>query len=374
MKPAGTIRLFQLRGIELKLHISLLLLLLYIIFVAAMQFPAVLRLTGLSPEDLRGGPFAWGLILAIGLFASVAIHEFGHAFVAQALGAKVRGITLMMLGGISEVERIPERPYAEFKLAIIGPIVSLALAGLLHWGSQATSSPDLFLFCFWLGRANLVLAIFNLLPAFPLDGGRALRSLIAAKKGHVRATQTSVKISQVFAWIFGILGFLQFNFLLMLIAFFIYATAQSELTFLLSKGMLQGIRVGEVAVRIQPLDERASIKDAVTLMLRTRQTALPVDTLSSSPALVTLESVKRVDRALWPTLPVREAMEEAPKTMEVNDLISQALPEIATAPGQTLPVLDQRRLIGILRYTDLAAILKFRSLEEPSLIEKEKAA
>ncbi len=239
-------RIATIRGVDLKVHISLLLLLLYVVFVAALQFPLVVQQSGIDPTSVSGGPVAWAIVFAFSLLVSVAVHEFGHVFVAQAQGVEVKGVSLMMLGGASEMERIPDRKYAEFKLAVIGPIVSLAIGAILLGLGRLTTSPSLDLFCYWVGRVNIALGVFNLLPAFPLDGGRALRSLMAVRQGQMRATQNAVRVSKVFAWVMGILGFLSLNLLLMLIAFFVYSLANAELVLQFSRKLLAGLKAGDV--------------------------------------------------------------------------------------------------------------------------------
>lgn len=364
----------KIRGVGLYIHFSLIFLLIYVAFVLTVQFPFILRASGVSIDELSGSPLSWALMFAAGLFASVAVHEFGHAFVGQALGTTVRGITLMMLGGVSEMEQIPERPFAEFKLAIIGPLVSFGLAALFYAIEATSNSANLVFFSQWMADANMVLAIFNLIPAFPLDGGRALRSILAARQGQTRATKTSVKISRVFAWTLGILGFLQLNILLMLIAFFIYSAAQSELFFLLSKGLLQGLKVGEIAIRVDPLEENQNIQDAALQMMRTRHAVLPVRSMTDTPAILSLERIRSIQRGTWQQIPVGQVLEVVPKYLQMDDPISHALPEIATSRAHALPVKEGDRIVGLLKYSDLTEILRLRSLDEPPLVKNQEAA
>ncbi|MBI3541797.1 MAG: site-2 protease family protein [Deltaproteobacteria bacterium] len=358
-------KLATIRGIDLRLDVSLIFLLIYVVFVASARFPVIAESAGIDPVLLRWGPVSWGILFAIGLFTSVVLHELGHSFVAQAANIKVKSITLMMLGGVSSIERLPEdRPYFEFKLAIAGPLVSFGIAALLYAvRMKAPYSPSIFFFSYWLGNANLALGIFNLLPAFPLDGGRALRSLLTARKGVIRGTQISVSVSKVLAIILGALGFFQFNLLLMLIAFFVYVTAQSELNLLLTRGLLRGISAGQVVDRIAPIDENLSLDSVVTQMTTTRNTVLPVATASGEPALIGLAQVTAVPRALWSTKRVHDVMLEAPKVLDAKDPIAQILPEILATPVGALPVREDGRVIGVVKYTSLAELLQLKNLE-----------
>ncbi len=222
-------RIARIHGVDLKLHGSLVVLLAYVVAVTSSQFPALAQEAGLYPSDIHGGPIVWGLVLGIGLLASVAVHEFAHVLIAQRLGGHVRGVTLMMLGGVSEVEGVPEVPYGELRLAIVGPVMSFVLGGVFFALRGASSLPEALLAFTWLGRLNLMLGAFNLLPAFPLDGGRALRSILAARQGRVEATRNAVRVRRVLAWLLGLAGVMQFNVILFLIAVFVYIAAGAEL-------------------------------------------------------------------------------------------------------------------------------------------------
>lgn len=366
MKGLASWRVARIRGVDLNIHVSLLLLLPYLIFITVARFVPIAAGAGVDIADLSFGPLMWGFVLAIALFGSVVLHEFGHVWVAQSYGVKVKGVTLMMLGGVSNMERMPDRPYSEFKLAVVGPLVSLAIAGVMFLIRDLTSFPDVLFFTYWLGSVNLILAIFNMLPAFPLDGGRALRSVLAARQGMVRATQNSVKISKVFAWVLGILGLLGFNILLMLIAFFIYTAAQSELFFLLSKGALKGLKARDVAIRVPAVTDRDPVSKAAQQMVNLRVPILPVTSFQArdSVMLVTLEQIRRVPREYWQMTLIKDLMEETPKVLNADDTISEVLAELATAPMGTLPVKEDGQVIGLVRYSDVSEILQYRSLTE----------
>ncbi|MEO5969527.1 MAG: site-2 protease family protein, partial [Bdellovibrionia bacterium] len=304
----------------------------------------------------------------------VVIHEFGHVFVAQAQGVKVRGVTLMMLGGASEMEQIPERPYGEFKLAIIGPVVSFALAGLLLLIYSRTNSANLALYSYWLGTANLVLGIFNLLPALPLDGGRALRSFLAVRHGMLHATQRVVGISRVFAWTLGIWALLSFNILLALIAFYIYAIAQNELVMLTTRRLIEGLRVSEIITRVPPIDERATLREAADQMLKLKTSVLPVATLSQTPALLILDRLRELPKSNWSRILVKDAKAEVAQTLSLDDSVSQIIPNLLATPARALPVKEANQLIGVVCYSDLDQVIQFKSLEEPKEQEVKKVA
>ncbi|MCM2277428.1 MAG: site-2 protease family protein [Oligoflexia bacterium] len=365
MKKQSGLRIASVRGIDLRIHLSLLFLLLYVMAIATIQFPHIALRAGIDPAALAGGSAAWALLFALGLFASIALHEFGHAFTAQALGIRVNGITLMMLGGVSEMEKIPDRPLAEFKLAIVGPLVSLGLAAGLNWAGSAFERPEPYFFCYWLARANFVLAIFNLLPAFPLDGGRALRSLLALRQGNSKATRTAVRISKTLAWALGLLGALSFNLLLVLIAFFVYTAANSELFLQLSQGWLRGVSAAEVGIRLEPLPSTTRLAQAVRRMLETRATVLPLEGGPQGVRLISLSDIRKAPRRSWGDLTVSDLAVEASRAIRLEDALSEILPELAAAPHGVLPIVNaQGAPIGVIRYSDVNDVIALKSATE----------
>jgi CBS domain-containing protein len=184
-------------------------------------------------------------------------------------------------------------------------------------------------------------------------------------------------VSKAFALlfgIFGIFGILQFNILLMLIAFFVYFTAQGELLFLVSKGLLKGLHVGEVALRVDPVDASATLQEVAARMMKARQVLLPVRMRSGAAAIVSMGDLKRVDREHWRILPVQDVVRPSAKTLESTDLISTVLPEILHAANNALPVTQDGKIIGLITYPEISSVLQVRSLDEQSFVEDERKA
>ncbi len=214
----SSFQIARIAGIPVRVHITLLIVL-------------PLFALGFAPRFGTNSLF-WGFICAVGLFASVVLHEVGHSIVAARKGCRVREILLLPIGGVAQLERMPTRPRDEFHVAIAGPIVSLGLAFL------GLSSRDLFVSMHMnelavvvstLGFINLVLALFNLLPSFPMDGGRIFRAWLSPKIGRLAATSIAAKVGRFMAVVFGIIGLLPpINIFLILIALFIYQAAGSE--------------------------------------------------------------------------------------------------------------------------------------------------
>lgn len=366
VRRPGTWTIAVIRGVDLNIHFSLLFLLLYVVLVSAAQFPLVAAGAGLSPFELSMGPWVAGLVVAFGIFLSVTLHEFGHILVAQAQGVPVRGITLMMLGGMSEMGHLPEKKYGELKVAIMGPVVSFLIAGVMSVIRDQASSPDVVLLAYWLGSANLILAIFNLIPALPLDGGRVLRSLIAARSGEVRATKVAVAVSKVFSWTLGLIGLFSFNVLMVLIAFFIYSAANTELYMSLTRGVLRGLTVSDIVVRVPPALGHEPLSAAATQMLRSKKTVVPVMLADNSPSVVSTKDLLRIPRDQWNKTLLSDVILPAQRVLDVNEPVTQILTDMLAASSRALPVTDQGKLIGLLRDTDVSELLEFRSIEEAS--------
>lgn len=213
----------RVRGIPIRVHFTLLI---------------VLPIFGYNfAEEFTAHPLSWGMLAAITLFVSVALHELGHSFVAIAKGFPVRDITLLPIGGIASLARIPERPRDEFLVALAGPLVSLALFGALFglgYHGVLLGSAEFANFCLLLGWINLSLFLFNLLPAFPMDGGRILRATLARRKGRLEATRIAARCGKICALLFALVGIWGWpgvvppSLVLIVIAVFIYFAAGSE--------------------------------------------------------------------------------------------------------------------------------------------------
>lgn len=361
MKRPNGWTLFTLRGVPLNLDFSLMFLLIYVLLIASIQFPLVVRQSGIDIADIVGPPFFWGIIFAFSLLVSIFLHEFSHVLVAQSYGAKARRITLMMLGGISEMEKLPEKPSAEINVALAGPLLSLALGGLLlllYWFSD---SPNLALFGFWIGQLNLVLGIFNLLPAFPTDGGRVLRSILVSRQGRVRGTQNAVRVSRVFALFFGLVGLLNFNIILILIAFFIYIGSQSELFYVMAQYALKGMKVRDVFVRTDPIPENASVLEAAKLMVDERSTALPVANSGPPYGIVNVESLQRVPKSLWGQTSVRNIQSEVPISADIDEPLDELLTS-GQLSNWGIPVTEDGNVIGLVRMSDILETIQLREV------------
>ncbi|HRN19196.1 MAG TPA: site-2 protease family protein [Trueperaceae bacterium] len=238
MGGTGGLKLpFKLLGIPVRLDYSFLLILPLFAYIIGSQLPAYAELfrtaLGIS-VDVSGitqgvTPWVLGLAGALGLFASVIVHELGHAVVARLYGVEVREIRLWFLGGVAQFDQMPKQRGAEAVVAIVGPIVSFAIGfGLLRLAPSLTGSSALVMLVGYVGITNVALALFNLIPAIPMDGGRVLRSLLALVLPQERATLVSTTVSGIMAIALGLYGFFSLQLWLVVMAFFIYNAGRME--------------------------------------------------------------------------------------------------------------------------------------------------
>src|SRR5919199_3002616 len=232
-------------GIDVKVHWTFLLLLAFFAYAG-----------------YRGsGSILYALVTAlviVALFVCVVLHEFGHALVAQRLGIETKDITLLPIGGIARLQSLPERPMDEVKIAVAGPVVNVVLAPIFFGvavllGSSPLDPANILaggysvgqIFAY-LGLINVALVAFNMIPAFPMDGGRVLRGLLASRLGPVRATDISSAVGQIFALGFFLVGLLSGNFLLALIAVFIFFGATGEAQMVRQRELTRGLSISDV--------------------------------------------------------------------------------------------------------------------------------
>ena len=220
--------IFRVRGIPVKLHLSLLIFLPLVALMATRQLGYVASTLGIARSAFTLPPIVWGAILAVGLFVAVLAHELCHCLVAIRYGARVRAILLMMLGGISFIEDdLP--PRREAWMAFAGPLASFGIAVVSYVVFLFLPLPaELAAAVLAFAMTNAVIGAFNLLPAFPLDGGRVLRGLLAGPLGIERATSIAARVGKILAVALAIYAALTLNLILLLIAWFVYAGAGAE--------------------------------------------------------------------------------------------------------------------------------------------------
>ncbi|HUB06517.1 MAG TPA: site-2 protease family protein [Myxococcales bacterium] len=248
--PSGSITLFRVRGIPIRAHWSLVLALAYITYAFSTDFEKAAHLAGVPRAGLTLPALLWGAVIAVALFVSVALHELAHSLFALRVGGRVREITLMIVGGVSQMSKMPPSLALEGWMALVGPLSSLVIA-LVTWLVRAvlpatSGLADLRLGLFYLAGLNLMLGLFNLLPAFPMDGGRVLRAFLGRKVGRARATQIAAMLGRGLSIALGLLGLATINVLLIIIAFFLYGGAKAEAGAEETHALLGGLKVRDM--------------------------------------------------------------------------------------------------------------------------------
>jgi Zn-dependent protease/predicted transcriptional regulator len=353
----GSIRLGTFAGIGVYLHFTFLLLLAFFALSAWHQSHSL--------ADVFATVFS-----IIALFACVLLHEYGHALTARRYGIRTRDITMLPIGGIARLERMPEEPMQELIVAVAGPAVNVVIAAVLFavlfviYGVQPVLSAIYPLraesgnMLLDLAKINLALVLFNMLPAFPMDGGRVVRALLATRMPYAKATATAAMLGQGMAILlaldgFGIINFIGGpggNFVLVLIAIFVWIGAGQESGAAQLKSTLGGIPVANAMLTdFRTLGPDEPLTRVVELILAGSQQDFPVATDAGQTVLgvVTRRDLVQALANGDPALTVRDIMRQ-PGTCNATDSLETIFPRLQTDDCHTLPVLSRGRLVGLL--------------------------
>jgi len=342
-----SLKLGEVTGIGIFVHFTFFLL----IAVLGVSYYA----QGGPAEALRGV----GLILI--LFAIVVLHELGHALAARRYGIRTKDIILLPIGGIARLERIPREPVQELVVALAGPAVNVALAGIFFVLLQVTGLPILasrdlaeanFLAAlFW---ANVLLAAFNMLPAFPMDGGRVLRALLAMHLDYVSSTRVAASIGQGMALLFGLWGLFGGAPMLMLLALFVWMGAREEASQVVLQDALAGVPVTRAMITdFDSLAPHEPLEQAVRLTLDGFQQEFPV---VDRGALVGMLARRDLVNALTQhggQYPVGAAMRREFQTAQSSDLLDAVQLRLRESGDASIPILDRGQLVGLLTRDNL---------------------
>ncbi|MFA6266473.1 MAG: site-2 protease family protein [Pseudolabrys sp.] len=317
----------------------------------------------------RGGSVtAWdSVIFMVLLFACVLLHEFGHIFTARAFGVATPYVTLLPIGGVAQLERIPEEPGQEFLIAIAGPLVNVAIALLLivFGGAQLTQSAAAAIdngqisMIDRLAAVNLFLALFNLIPAFPMDGGRVLRAALAARLGYVRATGIAATIGQFVAFALGFIG-LMYNPILIFIAIFVYLAASSEAHMVALRAVSRGVPVSHAMMtKFAVLAPEAHVDEAVQTLLATSQGEFPVVDGTGKPVgLLTRGDIIKAIKTLGPDARVADAMTPGIPTIGHRSSLDEAFKLLQDKEAVAVGVTDaDGRLAGLITSETIAEMV-----------------
>jgi Zn-dependent protease/CBS domain-containing protein len=387
----GGINLGKIFGIRVTIDWSWLLIFLLITWnLASNVFPAI------HPDWSPGLNWLIGLAASLLFFLSVLAHELAHSLVAVSQGLPVRQITLFMFGGVSNIEREPNSPRSEFYISIVGPLTSLVIGVVFFLlGSSGlgrfslpigTGGPDLqqldpiSTLLLWLGPINIILAVFNMVPGFPLDGGRVLRSIFWAITNDLRkATRWASWIGQVIAWTFILAGIsmvfgIRIPFLgsgvfsglwLVFIGWFLNNAAVQAYQQVVVKEILEGIPVSQLMRPDTPtVPSNTTISQLMDdYVMKSDEHSFPVLDGERLVGLVSLDDIRRVPRDQWDRVTIDQVMTPAEKleVVKPGEESTDALEKLVSKNIRQLPVIQDGKLVGVLRRTDILRWLQANS-------------
>lgn len=354
----NSIKLFNVRGIDIKMHITFPLILIW----AAVSF-GLIRNAGVEGA-------IYGVLVTVLVFAIVILHELGHSIAALYYNIPVKQIVLLPIGGVAQLEEIPEDPKKELVIAAAGPLVNALLAlvlfalaplfgqnlgstGLLELPSTlgVLSFSSIFSYIF---ATNLFIGIFNLIPAYPMDGGRILRALIATRLSYVSATRVAVGIGQVLSWGFGLWGFLSGNFFLIILAFFIYSGAGQEGRMIQVKDVLGDLRVEQAYSRgVRSINLNEPLQTALHATLNSFQSSFPIcdegKLVGMLPYSVLVKSLEKQDLQT----PISDVMQRGIQPVTPDQKLIDVQKRMSLERIDSIPVVNENGFVGMITSQDL---------------------
>ena len=352
-------RLIRILGTDVKVHVTFILLLAFLFANRQLEAGVV------AAMDLT--------VLFIALFLCVLLHEFGHILMARHFGIKTPDVLLLPIGGVARLERIPEEPRQELLIAVAGPAVTLGIAGLIYlalwatghqvqWNEADFETPTIFKQLFYV---NIVLLLFNLIPAFPMDGGRVLRAILASRMDYVRATRIAATIGQGAAIIGAFIGIQSQEWLWVLIAIFIFFSAGQEANMAATRAAGRGIIIDQMMVtRFTTIPIHATLRMAADILLETEQREFPVvDNNGKVEGLLARDNLVRGLAARGPDSTVGDAMSRPVPLLPLGLGFDEALNRLRTSGLPALPVVDPTgRLVGLLTTDNITDLVLLRQV------------
>jgi Zn-dependent protease/predicted transcriptional regulator len=357
----GSFKIISFRGINLFIHWTFL-------FVFAWMILVNTRL-GSNIEQI-----VWSLLFIIGVFACVTLHEFGHALVASWFGIEAKEIFLLPIGGIASIEKFPGNPRQEIAISIAGPLVNIIIAFLLLlflqpvgtiWkipeGLSITHGHDLL---YNLALVNIGLAVFNLIPAFPMDGGRILRALLGFKLNYVRATGIAAIVGKVIASFFIGLGILISNLVLPLIGLFIIFSASMEEYYLRLKALVKGIKLKEVLMYdYNALQSNTSVKEAASILMNNHSKYFIVmDGAHPVGSINRMEIVEAIAEMKYDEI-IRNLVKEDLNYLDGEEEVESVLEILARNDERLYPVMENSHFTGVVNFNHIIEYLLIQTAD-----------
>jgi Zn-dependent protease/predicted transcriptional regulator len=374
----GSFQIGRLYGIPVLLHWSFALVIPLFAWIIGVEITyTTALLAGLFGVNINQSlitsgfmPYVLGAIVSIGLFVGVFIHELAHSLIAKRNKIKINSITLLILGGVSSMEETAPDPRVELPMALAGPLTSLVLGvistvimyGIAEVGGNTGLTGSLVFIFGYLGLLNIILFAFNLLPAFPMDGGRVLRAWLAKRMPLARATRIAADIGKAFAIVFGIFGFIIFNPILIIIAFFIYIGANQESLLVRYNILLKDLTMQQVmASPVMTVPPTLRLSELIEKMHTTKHLGFPVVDRGQLVGLVTLADVQKSPPADREALIVKDVMSREVVTLPPDAPLTDAFKIMSERQIGRIPVMKGDEIVGIVTRTD---ILKVMELQE----------
>lgn len=335
-----------IKGTVVRLHVTFLLFLLWLAGAAYTH------------GGIAEGSSA--LLFFVLLFVCVTLHEFGHILTARRFGVRTPDVTLLPIGGVARIERIPEKPAQEIAIALAGPAVNLVIAGLLIGALGQPPAAEVLptkvgpQLVAQLAMANLALALFNLIPAFPMDGGRVLRALLAARFGFLRGTRIAARVGQAVAMAFAAGGMFSGNGILVVIGLFIFIAASGEAGIARGRGATSGLSASDMMITdFKSLFVDATMEEAAEALLRTSQHEFPiVDGQRHVHGMITRSGIVKAIHERGMQAPVADVIEQAPQIS--SDQRADEIVPLLEAGAKIVAVNDKSaRLIGIITWENM---------------------
>lgn len=372
MRKGGTLHIATISGIPIYIHWTFGLLILWIVLSALLS----------SGGDW--GYAGWRVLLVGGLVLSVILHELGHAFAAAAFHIPTRDITMYPFGGVASIEKLPEKPLQELIIALAGPLVNFLIIGFLSaglflggvgWEKEMSyyfqlhqlTVTDYF---FQLAYLNFFLAAFNLLPAFPMDGGRVLRAILAMRFPYEKATAIAATVGQVFAGLFVLLGFLG-NLVLILIGFFVYIAAENEKKAVEGRSALKGLRARDaLMVQYPVLPATATLQSAIEALLGSQaRSFLILDPLNQPVGTLSREQlISALHQGMPPSTPITQVMYERLITVNPDTPLGEVMEILQREDVPFILVAEKTgsspRLLGLIDAENIAEFLLIKKARE----------
>jgi Zn-dependent protease/CBS domain-containing protein len=355
-------RLGRLAGIDIFVHPTFALLLVWVAVSSGLQG----RTMGAAAE---------GVALMLVLFACIVLHELGHALMARRFGIATRDITLLPIGGMARLERMPERPVQEFLVALAGPVVTLLIAVTLFawlrlsgdWRPLEAISVARGAFVEQVMMANVALLLFNLLPAFPMDGGRVLRAILAARTDYVSATVRAASLGQGIAFLLALVGLFS-NLFLVIVAFFVWIAAAEEAAAVQKRSALAGVTVrAAMMTQLQTLTPASTLGDAVELLLSGSQQEFPVLQRGALAGILTRRRLIGALASHGREAAVGPLMEECP-TATADEPLEPMLTRLDVTNTRSVAVVDEGRLVGLVTLDNVGELLMVRAADRGGVV------